>query len=73
MLELLPFPKGHHHALSEVNGVVRGELGKPFQAFPFLKIFDYVPIGFDNNDRLLVKSQDSHAIGRDDLRHTRSC
>jgi hypothetical protein len=50
---LLPFPKWHHHGLSEENGVLQGELGKPFRAFPSPKIFGYGLIGFGNNDHLL--------------------
>lgn len=53
MPERHPFQKGHHHGLSEVYGVLRGELGKPFQEFLSLKICGYALIGFGNNDHLL--------------------
>ena len=53
MLERLPFPKGHHHGLPEENGVLRAELGKPFQGFPSLRIFGCAQIGFGNSDHLL--------------------
>ena len=55
MLERLPFPKGHHHGLSEENGVLRGELGKPFQGSPSPRIFGCALIGFGNNDHLLAQ------------------
>ena len=53
MLGRPPFQKGHHRGLSEEHGVLQGELGKPFQGFLSLRIFDYALIGFGNNGHLL--------------------